>query len=135
MVITHDNRNAGAIKAKQCSLITRVGLVDSEHVLDTDDKAFFKCEDGIDAFADRGIGDVRLVLTIIGTKQHFTVISADKDHTSGPVPIVAREVRGDVTTLFEVVDLRVILREENVVVLLALLHVNVGVVGTRNQDG
>ena len=48
---------------------------------------------------------------------------------------MACEVGGDVTTLLQVVDLRVVLSEDRVVLLLSLLHVNEGVAGTSDENG
>ena len=48
---------------------------------------------------------------------------------------MAREVGGDIAALLQAVNLRVILREVSIVLFLALLHVDVGVVGARDQDG
>ena len=47
---------------------------------------------------------------------------------------MAREVGRDIATLLQAVNLRVILREVSVVLFLALLHVDVGVVGSGDQD-
>ena len=81
------------------------------------------------------VKNVALILTIISTENHLSIICADKDHSSLLGPRMAREVGGDVTTLLQVVDLRVVLSEDRVVLLFSLLHVNEGVAGASDKNG
>ena len=128
LAVAHGDWDAGTIEVKQRPLVAIFRLVDSEHVFDTNDESILEGKYGINAFTNRGICDVGLVLAIVSAQEHLAIVSADEDHASHLRPAVAREVSGDVATLLNAVDLRVIMRKEYVVFLLPLLHVDIGVV-------
>ena len=86
----------------------------------------------VNTHAQRRVENVSFVFSVVGTQNHLTIISADENHSSSLRPRVAREVCRDISSLLEIVDLRVFLSEDSVIFLLPLLHVDESVPRARD---
>ena len=85
-LILHNDGDRLACRSKQSSLITIIRLKNSDAVFSADDKAVGERVHRVDAASFRRVRHIALILTIVGTEKHLTIVSADKDHTSGLRP-------------------------------------------------
>ena len=126
--------DAVAISLKQGSLITIIIPIDIETTLDSQQESTLIRVDAVDGIALRRLQNVGLVGSIVLTQDHFSIVCAHQDHACAFGPGMAGEVRRNVSTFLQVVDLRMLMSQYVVVLWVTLvLQVVVSVVGTRDE--
>ena len=133
--VIHDDWKHRALTPEKRPLITIIRLEDQEFIFGANYETAREGVACVDAHTKGWIEDVRLIFTVVGTEDYLAIVCADEDHSSGLWPGVACVICRNIAPLLNIVDLGVVVLENCVVFLLALLHIHEGVARTSDKHG
>ena len=81
-LVFHYDGDRVTIGCQQGTLVTIVRFIHTDAVLSANHEAVRVGVDRIDALSFRRIWHIALILSIVSTKKHFTIVCADEDHAS-----------------------------------------------------